>query len=79
VRTSDVHGLLEHGAVPSAEPWSSLTNVRSCTVNPAGTGPVAPGGAGCAEEAEAVGFAVGLGEVGWTLGTDPVGGAGDAG
>ena len=38
VRTNDVHGRLEHGAVPSAQPWSSLTNVRSCTVKPAGTG-----------------------------------------
>ena len=45
--------------MPRAQPSLSLTNVRSCTVNPAGTGPPTGTAAPAAPiEAEAVGFAV---------------------
>jgi len=44
VRTIDVHGACEHGAVPSTKASRADTNVTDVAVNPPGTGP--PGGAG---------------------------------
>jgi hypothetical protein len=42
VRTIDVHGLLTHGAVPSANASSAETNVIEVAANPVGTGPPVP-------------------------------------
>src|SRR5580700_283268 len=41
VRTIDVHGLCEHGAVPSTNASSGETNVTEVAAIPAGTGPPA--------------------------------------
>src|SRR6516162_7996639 len=69
VRTNDVHGRFGHGAVPSAQPASSLTKVKSCTVNPAGTGPPAGPTAPDGLVGEEVGVVALLcGPVGLTLG-----------
>jgi hypothetical protein len=41
VRTIDVHGLAEHGAVPRTNASSAETNVTEVAANPLGTGPPA--------------------------------------
>jgi hypothetical protein len=41
VRTIDVHGVCEHGAVPSTNASSGETNVTEVAAIPAGTGPPA--------------------------------------
>ena len=60
VLSTDVHGALAHGAVPSTHPSSGLTKDTLDATNPAGTGP--PGGPGTTlpdEAAEVVGLAAG--------------------
>src|SRR5436190_6765337 len=79
VRTSEVHGAREHGALPSPQPSSALTKVRSLIFMPLGTGPPAgpiagPLGWGVVD----VGFpweelGEGLGDTGLGLGAGTVG------
>jgi hypothetical protein len=55
VRTIDVHGLLEHGAVPRTNASSAETNVTEVAANPPGTGPPAGVAAGLVAGAADVG------------------------
>jgi hypothetical protein len=55
VRAIDVHGLLEHGAVPSTNASSVDTNVTEVAANPLGTGPSAGVAAGLVAGAADVG------------------------
>ncbi|WP_300609208.1 hypothetical protein [Trebonia sp.] len=59
MRTIDVHGAFEHGAVPRTNASCVETNVTDVAVNPVGTGP--PAGtdvAGAVDGAVAVGVAL---------------------
>jgi hypothetical protein len=59
VRTIDVHGACEHGAVPRTNASCVETNVTEAAANPRGTGPLAAGSVtvGCVFDGVGVGVA----------------------
>ncbi|HET9733167.1 MAG TPA: hypothetical protein VFP54_10875 [Acidimicrobiales bacterium] len=56
MRTTEVHGAVAHGAVPSTQPRVAETKVTDCGRKPAGTGP--PGGPVTVVEVEGAVLAV---------------------